>query len=350
MIDKVAIIRNAVLFVMVMPGLLAAQQAPPGPMALVSGEAISTGEVERAAAEDLQSLELRKVQFEVQLQRDRQSAMEDALDRVVRSRLLELEAKKRKVSVGDLVAIEVDAAATVPSDELIVAFYNANKSMIDGTLADNASRIRQYLREQQRQSVFDKFVAKLTGEYGVKSFLEPARTPIPLTGHPMKGPENAAVTIVEFADFECPYCGALYSTLERIEADYKDWVNVVYYQFPLVSIHPHAQKAAEASLCANEQGKFWQIHDAMYNDQQNLTVADLKKKAFQLSLDTEKFDTCLDADKYFAEIRKDVAQGSQNGISGTPAMFINGRLLVGNQAYGDIQKIIDDELRRVAAR
>jgi protein-disulfide isomerase len=142
----------------------------------------------------------------------------------------------------------------------------------------------------------------------------------------------------------------LFSTLQRIQADYKDKVNVVYYQFPLVSIHPHAQKAAEASLCANEQGKFWQIHDAMFNDQQNLTVEDLKKKAVQLSLDTEKFNACLDADKYFAEIRKDVVEGSQNGISGTPAMFINGRLMVGNQAYGDIQKIIEDELRRIASR
>jgi len=164
----------------------------------------------------------------------------------------------------------------------------------------------------------------------------------------MKGPGNAAVNIVEFADFECPYCGALFSTLKKIESDYKDKLNVVYYQFPLVSIHPHAQKAAEASLCANEQGKFWQIHDEMFNDQQNLSVDELKKKAAKLGMDSEKFNACLDADKYFADIRKDVVEGSKNGISGTPAMFINGRLLVGNQSYGDIQKIIEDELRRVA--
>jgi len=348
-IIKLKIIRNTVFLMCVLSGRLMAQ-APSGPMALVNGEAISATEVEKAAAEDLQSLELRKVQLEIQLQRDRQSAMEDALGRVIRDRLLEMEARKRNVSVDDLLAIEVDGATKTPGDELIVAFYNANKSMIDGSLADNASKIRQYLREQQRQTVFDAFIAKLTAEYGVKSLLEPTRTLIPLTGHPSRGPEDASVTIVEFADFECPYCGALFSTMKKIETEYKDRVNVVYYQFPLVSVHPHAQKAAEASLCANEQGKFWQMHDAMFGDQENLTVTDLKKKAAQLSLDAEKFSACLDADKYFDEIRKDVREGANNGISGTPALFINGRLLVGNQPFGEIQKIIEDELRRIAAK
>jgi len=154
----------------------------------------------------------------------------------------------------------------------------------------------------------------------------------------------------KLCNFECPYCGALFPTLQKIEADYKGKVNVVYYQFPLVSIHPHAQKAAEASLCANEQGKFWQLHDAMFNDQQNLGVDDLKKKASLLSLDTAAFNSCLDNDKFFADIRSDVAEGSNNGISGTPAMFINGRLLVGNQPYADIKKIIEDELRRTASK
>jgi len=347
MIPKNGIVRIVLLVMVAWCGTLSAQRPPAGPMATVNGVAISGTEVEKAAVDELQSLETKKIQFDLQLQRDRQSAMEDALDRVIRDRLLQLEAGKRKISVEDLMAIAVDGQTPAPSDELIVAFYNANKAMIDGSLADNASKIRDYLRAQQRQTVLDSLIAKLTDEYGVKSYLEPMRTPIPLAGHPMKGPENAAVTIVEFADFECPYCGALFSTLQKIEADYRDKLNVVYYQFPLVSIHPHSQKAAEASLCANEQGKFWQIHDAMFNDQQNLTVADLKKKASQLSLDSEKFNACLDADKYFAEIRKDVAEGSNNGISGTPAIFINGRLLIGNQPYSEVQRIIEDELRRL---
>jgi len=137
--------------------------------------------------------------------------------------------------------------------------------------------------------------------------------------------------------------------LERIEAEYKDKVRVVYLQFPLASMHLHARKAAEASLCAYEQNKFWQLHDAMFNDQQNLTVDDLKQKAAKLSLDTAAFNSCLDSGKYLAEIQSDMEEGVRVGISGTPAMFINGRLLIGAQPYGEIQKIIEDELRRSAS-
>jgi len=348
-INRVRII-GAVIVMLLLAGTAVTQRTTPGPLAVVNGEAITAQEIEKAAAQDLQSLELRKVQFDIQLERDRQSAMQDALDSVIKDHLLSAEAKKRKVSVDEFLAVEIDGAITTPGDATIVQFYNENKSGIPGSLAENASDIRQYLRALQRQTLFDDLIARLTEEYGVKSFLEPSRTPIPLAGHPVKGPAVAPVTIVEFSDFECPYCGALFPTLQKIEADYKGKVNVVYYQFPLVSIHPHAQKAAEASLCANEQGKFWQLHDAMFNDQQNLGVDDLKKKASLLSLDTAAFNSCLDNDKFFADIRSDVAEGSNNGISGTPAMFINGRLLVGNQPYADIKKIIEDELRRTASK
>jgi protein-disulfide isomerase len=152
------------------------------------------------------------------------------------------------------------------------------------------------------------------------------------------------VTIVEFSDFECPFCRALFPTLKRLEADYKDQLRVVYLQFPLASMHTHARKAAEASLCAYEQDKFWQLHDAMFNDQQNLGVEDLRKKASALSLDMKSFNDCLDSGKYLSEIQSDMEEGVRAGISGTPALFINGRLLIGAQPYGDIQKIIEDEL------
>src|SRR5205814_1051768 len=119
----------------------------------------------------------------------------------------------------EFLAIEVDGATPSPSDETIADFYNENQSQIPGSLADNAARIREYLRDQERQTVFEALVARLTKEYDVKSYLEPPRTTISTAGHPSKGPANAPVTIVEFADFECPYCGALFPALQRIEAD-----------------------------------------------------------------------------------------------------------------------------------
>jgi protein-disulfide isomerase len=328
---------------------LSAQSTESKVMGVVNGEPIVLSDVEQAAAPEIKSLELRKIQFDIELERDRKAALENALEGILRDRVLATEAKKHKVSVDELVAIEVDGAVPRPTDEEVVQFYNANKSSLDGTLADNAAAIRDYLRNDQRQPVYDAFVARLKNDYGAKTFLEPTRTEVATAGRPSKGPAGAPVTIVEFSDFECPFCRALFPTLQRIEEDYKDQLRVVYLQFPLVSMHTRARKAAEASLCAYEQNKFWQLHDAMFNDQQNLTVDDLKKKASKLSLDMKSFNECLDSDKYLAEIQSDVAEGVRVGVGGTPAMFINGRLLVGAQPYSDIQKIIEDELRRAKA-
>ncbi len=326
-----------------------ARQADSSRAAIVNGEWISIKEVEDAAAEDLQSLEFRRAQFEQQLKRDRQSAIEDTLDKIIRDRLLSAEAKKRNISADELIAIQVDGAVAAPTDEAIVQFYNANKSEMPGTLAESAAKIREYLRGLSRQTIFDNFIARLYKEYDVKSFVEPERTLIATNGQPSKGPVNAPVTLVEFADFECPYCGALFPTLQKIEADFKDKLRIVYLQFPLETIHSRAGKAAEASLCANEQGKFWQMHDAMFSDQANLTVDDLKQKASQLALNAEMFNACLDSGKSLAEIRSDLTAGLQAGVSGTPAMFINGRFLQGSVPYGEIQKLIEDELRRVTS-
>jgi RNA polymerase sigma factor (sigma-70 family) len=334
------------LLIVVLCATALAAQSDPDRAAVVNGERISLQDVERAAAPELKAIEVRKSQFEIELERDRRVALDNALEGIVRDRLLSAEAKKRKLSVDELLALEVDSAAPKPADEVVVQFYNENKARLEGSLADNAAAIRDYLRGEKRQAVYDAFISDLRKQYGAKTYLEPSRTTIATAGRPSKGPANAPVTIVEFSDFECPFCRALFPTLERIEADYKDKVRVVYLQFPLASLHPNARKAAEASLCAYEQDKFWQLHDAMFSDQQNLTVEDLKKKAAKLSLDTVAFNTCLDGDKYLAEIQSDMEEGVRVGISGTPALFINGRLLVGAQPYGDIQKIIEDELRR----
>jgi protein-disulfide isomerase len=190
-------------------------------------------------------------------------------------------------------------------------------------------------------------LSRLRKDYGVRSMLEPLRTQVTTAGHPSLGPANAPVTIVEFSDFECPFCAGMFPTLKKVEENYKDKVRVVYRQFPLNAIHPKAQKAAEASLCANEQGKFWQYHDALFSDQQKLAVDDLKARAAALALNAETFAACLDSGKHAAAVRDSIVEGSKAGVDGTPALFINGRYLNGNQPYAEIEKIIEDELARV---
>ena len=138
-----------------------------------------------------------------------------------------------------------------------------------------------------------------------------------------KGSASAKVSIVEFSDFQCPACGAFYPTEKKLLAEFGDVVRFTYRHFPLPQ-HPFAQKAAEASECAAEQGKFWEMHDKMFENQENLTIDDLKSYASQLGLDTAKFNSCLVGGKYATEVALDQSFGNSIGINATPTVFING--------------------------
>lgn len=325
---------------------VACAQSPSKTVAVVNGESITESEVQKAAAPELEKLDQKQKQFMATLERDKKGAVEDALEDIVNRKLLDAEAKKRGISADDLLRLEIQEKVTAPSEETIRKFYDDNKSVINGSFVETALEIRNYLMQQGRQSAFSALMFKLKKDYGYKSMVEPDRAKVESAGHPSKGPATAPVTIVEFSDFECPYCGGLFPTLRRVEDTYKDKIRIVYRQFPLNNIHPRAQKAAEASLCANEQNKFWQFHDAMFTDQKNLTVDDLKAKAAALSMNASTFATCLDSGKHAAAIQSSLEEGNRLGVDGTPALFINGRYLGGNQPYDAIAKIIEDELLR----
>jgi protein-disulfide isomerase len=165
---------------------------------------------------------------------------------------------------------------------------------------------------------------------------------------PATGPATAPVTIVEFSDFQCPFCSRLTPTLDQVKKKYGDKVRIVFRQFPL-PMHQNAQKAAEAALCANDQGKFWQLHDAMFGNQAALGVDQLKAKAVELGLKADDFNKCLDSGAKVAVVEADKKAGSEAGVNGTPAMFINGRFLSGAVPLEQVTSVIDDELRRKGA-
>lgn len=160
-----------------------------------------------------------------------------------------------------------------------------------------------------------------------------------------KGPKDAKVTIIEFSDFQCPYCQKAKETVDEIMKEYGDKVRLVFKNFPL-QFHNNAQKAAEAAECANDQGKFWEMHDYMFANQDKLAVTDLKKAAKNLGLNASDFDSCLDSGKYEGKIKSDIATGTSFGISGTPAFFINDQFLNGAVPIEDFKKIIDEELAK----
>lgn len=318
-------------------------------MAVVNGEVITEEQVQRAASQQLESLELKRSQFEANLKHDKSNLMENTLEEMLAEKLIAAEAKKRNIPEDQLVRDDVDAKVPIPSDEAVERFWSENQARINMTREQALPQIRQYLRGQDRNRVLSEYLEKLKKDYGVEAYFEPARTEVAIQGHPVLGSPQAPITIVEFSDFECPFCGALHPTLKEIEKNYGDRIRVVFRQFPLNNLHPNAQKAAEASLCANDQQKFWELHDAMFTDQSNLGVDALKQKAVQLNMNAEQFNTCLDSGKYSETVKKDVVDGTKAGVSGTPAMFVNGRFLSGAQPYQEIARIIEDELRRAAA-
>ena len=175
---------------------------------------------------------------------------------------------------------------------------------------------------------------------------EPSKVQVSVDDDAVLGNKDAKVTIVEFSDYECPYCGRHFSeTYPQIKKDYIDTgkVKIVFRDFPL-SFHPNAQKAAEAAECAGEQGKYYGMHDKLYQNQKALDVASLKTYAQQIGLNIAKFNSCLDSGQMAGEISKDMADGQSYGVQGTPGFFVNGKFISGAQPYGVFKQAIDGEL------
>jgi protein-disulfide isomerase len=326
--------------------VIAAGQSNSTVVAVINGQNITQEELNKAAARDLQNLETKRLQNELALGRDKAEMLQNALDRIVEDKLLELEAAKNKVTIDQLLQTQVDSKVETPSPAEVEAFYESYKDRIPVPKAEALPQVKMYMMDQSRSRSRQALIDVLKKQYEFKSFLEPMRTQLATAGFPSKGPEGAPITIVEFSDFECPYCGSLFPTLKQVEKEYGDRVRIVYRQFPLTNIHPYAQKAAEASLCANDQKRFWEFHDAMFGNQRELSIADLKQRAVDMKLDPAVFNQCLDSGKHAAAVQADIQEGSRAGVTGTPALFINGRLLSGNQPFEGIKELIDDELRR----
>ena len=158
------------------------------------------------------------------------------------------------------------------------------------------------------------------------------------------GPANATVTITEYSDFECPFCGQAEPTVKQIIDKYPNDVRVIYKQFPLSQIHPYAEKAAEASECAADQGKFWEMHDVMFSNQNNLYTNSLKDYAKQIGLNTDDFNKCLDSGAMKSRIDNDLREGGSAGVRGTPAFFVNGHMISGAQPFSVFDSAVQNAL------
>ena len=173
---------------------------------------------------------------------------------------------------------------------------------------------------------------------------EVQRVNVSTDGDPSIGPEDAPVTIVEFSDYQCPYCASWYQqTFDRLIANYPGQIRFVYRDLPL-PMHPEAIPAAEAANCAGEQGAYWKFHDALFSGQYDLGRAAYEQYAADLGLEPAAFTACLDDHRYQDEVRADAADATRLGLTGTPSFVINGRILIGALPFEDFKAIIDEEL------
>jgi predicted DsbA family dithiol-disulfide isomerase len=305
------------------------------PVAIVAGKPITAGALEVAIGGPL--LELRAREYQLRSQ---------TLDDLIARALLEREAEARGVSVDALEKAEIEGKTAV-SEADAKAFYDANKTRFGSTPeADALKQIRTGLTQQRENARRAAFARELRSRYAVKVLLEPYRVPIEVGDAPARGKETAPVTIVEFSDFQCPFCARARPAVNRVREVYGDKVRFAFRHFPL-NFHPQAEKAGEAVACAREQGRFWEMHDRLWANPGKLQPAELKEHAAAIGLDAAAFGQCLDSGRYAGLVRKDVELGARYGVSGTPAFFVNGRPLVGAQPFESFAQVIDDELQRL---
>jgi protein-disulfide isomerase len=315
-------------------------------MASVDGVAITESQVREESADDLESLELKKLVEKASSAQNEHEILAKGLERIVEEKLLAAEAAKQGISKEELTAREVDKKVQETTNEEIERFYETNQQRIKMEKEEALPQIAKYLRKQKTTLARQTYLEKLEKEHKVVRSLEPLRFSVSAPGRPVKGPASAPVALVLFSDFQCPYCREMSETLKEVAKNYDKKVRLVFRQMPLTSIHPFAQKAAEASLCAAVQGRFWEMHDLLFEDQENLGEKDLKQRAGKLGLDTTAFNKCLDAKRFAEQVREDVRAGAAAGVDGTPALFVNGRYLNGNRPYEDIAELIDEELNK----
>jgi protein-disulfide isomerase len=181
----------------------------------------------------------------------------------------------------------------------------------------------------------------------VSIYLSPPKLDIGYDPGRVRGTPDAPITIVEFSDFQCPFCRSAYPIVKELLSKYQGRIKLAYRDFPLEQIHSQAELAAEAAWCAREQGKFWEYHDLLFTNPEKLAPAGLTEHARTLQLDEKLFTTCLSNGKFRANVEGDLQAGTQAGVTGTPAFFINGILLTGAQPISVFEKAIDGELVRV---
>ena len=305
-------------------------------LATVGGTPITAVEIEQALQLPLYDLEMEKYRL-----------TRRKLDQTIVERLLARAAAERGQTVSAFVTAEVQAQITTITPEEIAVRVRADRAKLPPDEEQARKEARSALVRERAGQALQELVERLSREAQVTVTLRPPEPPVmtvPAGDGPAWGLPAAPVTIVEFADFECPVCKENLPILQEVRSLYREQVRIVYRNFPLAS-HPQARPAAEAGYCAHEQGQFWAYHDALFAKAPDLQPSDYVQMAERLKLNTADFTACLGSNRPKVVIAKDLAEAQALGLSGTPTFFINGRYLSGFQSLDTLRQYIDRELR-----
>jgi protein-disulfide isomerase len=267
-------------------------------------------------------------------------AERDALEQFIDDRLLEMQAKKEGVTLDELLKRHVATNVPEPTEDQLRFYYEGVQT--DEPYEKARSNIIDTVHQLRTKKARGAYIGELRAQYGVVIELSQPSAHVEVGNAPRLGPENAPVQIIEFADYECPYCQEVNEDLRRVREQFPNQVSLVYKDFPL-PMHPLAPKAAQAARCAGAQGKFWEYHDSLFQTKK-LQMSQLKEEARALKLDSARFDQCLDSGEQIAPVKKDSQEGLRLGLQGTPSFFINGHFMSGAIGYMKLRETVMQEL------
>jgi protein-disulfide isomerase len=272
-------------------------------------------------------------------------AERDALEQYIDDEVLQAQARKESVTVDELLKRHVAVSVQEPTEEQLRFYFEGVQT--DETFDIARPKILDTIHSIRMAKAKAAYITELRGQFGVVVELNQPTGRVEAGNDPRLGVEKAPVQVVEFADYECPYCQKVNDDLRRLHEQFGDRVSLVYKDYPL-PMHQFAERAAEAARCAGVQGKFWEFHDSLF-ETKKLQVSDLKAEARTLKLDTARFDQCLDSGEQAEIIRKDVLEGQKLGLTGTPSFFVNGHFMSGAIGYMKLQETVMQELAAQSA-
>ena len=298
-------------------------------VAEVSGQGLTVNDLEQKEGGKL-------LQARYQFYLNQRKALDDLID----TQLLANEAHKKHITVDQLLDQEVYKQVKDPTEEQLQVYYEGldTKQPYD----EIRTQVLEHIRELRRTKARASYVETLRKQADISVLLMPPVADVDVAHSYVRGQPDAQIMLIEFADYECPYCQKVTPALQQLTKEYGAKVAVAFKDFPL-PMHHRAQKAAEAARCAGEQGKFWEYHDVLFYSLL-FSVPDLKKHARVLQLDADRFDQCLDNGEMAAAVKKDVEEGTSLGLTGTPSFFVNGHFFSGVVDYSVLKQMVDQQL------